>query len=252
MPHSPELIQKILQLVEGDYPPSDYDYVIEKMIPGTRMFPDIAISCRATRKICCVIEIGYTRPEKLAAYRMQMKIPDVRWYDKKGNLHTKELDVVSKRVVLEPGGDFSAYIIHDLVECFSDICEEDVGDADDEEAFLYRQSSVKTVLITDWHYAWFPSFCDKCGEHFLPSCHEEAITLTSDLESLSPNRFGITHGRRALYAGWSDVVRFAKENLFWHSEISIEYMDGIPLGDAPNLRRASAVFADQDRRQWGR
>ena len=219
------------------------------------MFPDIAIANRRTRKICCVVEIGYTRPEKLAAYRLQLKIPDVRWYDKAGNLHNKEIDretkIITKRVVFEPDGDFSAYVIDDSVPCFSESCEEEAGDADDDEAWLYLQTSVMSVLITDWHYAWLPSFCDKCGEHFMPSCSEEAVLLIADLEGLSPSRFGMTYGRRALHAGWSDCINFAKKHLFWHGEASIEYLEGIPIGNAPDLRRSAAISVDFVDREHG-
>jgi hypothetical protein len=84
--HSPDLIQQILSMVQADYPPSQFDFVIEKAIPGTRMHPDILVNDRSG-KHCCAVEIGYTRPEKLTAYRKDLKIPDVRWYDKAGNLH---------------------------------------------------------------------------------------------------------------------------------------------------------------------
>jgi hypothetical protein len=85
--HDPTLIRGICDLLEREYSPALYDYVIEKPILGTRMFPDIAIVKKSSKKIVCVVEIGYTRPEKLTAYRRELKIPDVRWYDKQGVLH---------------------------------------------------------------------------------------------------------------------------------------------------------------------
>lgn len=45
-----------------------------------------------------MVEIGNTRPEKLTAYRDDLKIPDVRWYDKQGRLHVKAVPHYKKVV----------------------------------------------------------------------------------------------------------------------------------------------------------
>jgi hypothetical protein len=84
MAHPPELIQKILELVKRDYRAQRYRYRIEKGIRNGLM-PDISIY--EDGNLICVVEIGYTRPEKLIAYCEELKIPDVRWYDKAGNLY---------------------------------------------------------------------------------------------------------------------------------------------------------------------
>jgi hypothetical protein len=88
MSHSAELIETVRRLIERDYPSTQYVYRIERGIPGTGMRPDIMV-CDQAGGIFCVVEIGYTLPEKLTAYRDDLKIPDVRWYDKQGRLHVK-------------------------------------------------------------------------------------------------------------------------------------------------------------------
>ena len=72
MAHSTELIQSIQRLLENDYPADQFNYIIEKAIAGTRMYPDIQV-CDMSGKAICVAEIGYTRPEKLTAYRNKLK-----------------------------------------------------------------------------------------------------------------------------------------------------------------------------------
>lgn len=252
MPHSPELIAKILPLLEADYPPSAYAYSIEKMLVGTRMFPDIAVIDPTTKQACCVVEIGYTRPEKLWAYRHQLQIQDVRWYDKAGNLHTKVLDerAVKSTVRLVPTQAFSVYIVHDLVECCSDECSEEaacIGELsaseDDESACRYRLCDVVTAVITDWHHVWLPSYCDKCGEYFLANKRDgSADLILCDLGSSSPREFGLMHGKRLMYGGWDEAVALAREHVFAGGVAQIEYMNGIGISDAPDLPNASLIM----------
>jgi hypothetical protein len=117
MPHSPNLIASILRLVEKDYPPGSYRYEIERPIPGTKMFPDILVW--SGHRIQCAVEIGYTRPEKLTAYRAEHKIPDVRWYDKAGNLHADvEERMLRATVYVEP----CARVLSVLNLAGSDLC----------------------------------------------------------------------------------------------------------------------------------
>jgi hypothetical protein len=49
------------------------------------MLPDIQVVDEGGA-VHCVVEVGYTRPEKLTRYRA-LGIPDVRWYAKDGTLH---------------------------------------------------------------------------------------------------------------------------------------------------------------------
>ncbi len=112
MSHPPELIQKILALIQRDYRPSDHAYRLEMSIPNlqAKFLPDIAVYRKGGKDervtLVCVVEIGYTRPEKLAAY-CEAKIPDVRWYDKAGNLYC----VNRPQRVKRPSGEFTDLII---------------------------------------------------------------------------------------------------------------------------------------------
>jgi hypothetical protein len=87
MSHDHTLICRVCETLKQEYDPTLYDYVVEKMIAGTRMFPDITIVAKWSRKIVCVVEIGGTSPDKLIAGYGELKIPNVRWYDKQGVLH---------------------------------------------------------------------------------------------------------------------------------------------------------------------
>jgi hypothetical protein len=60
--------------------------------------PDIQVHSE-TNELVCVVEIGYTRPEKIKRYR-QLGIGDVRWYSKDGELiNAEERTVVVERRV---------------------------------------------------------------------------------------------------------------------------------------------------------
>src|SRR3990167_6469176 len=100
MGHDTYVITSVLRQVETDYPPAMYKYQVKKRIPGSTMMPDIFVLDEQDR-IVCAVEIGYTRPEKLTAYRHQFRIPDVRWYDKAGKLHP-HIEVQARRVEEPP------------------------------------------------------------------------------------------------------------------------------------------------------
>lgn len=209
MSHSPELIQRILNLVQQDYPASQYSVIIEKAIPGTRMHPDILIRDMDGNAVCAV-EIGYTRPEKLTAYRDELKIPDVRWYDnKEGKLHAdvKERVVRVTIDVPPPQHRFVLYNIGDYICCRSDECLEEAkiecalglaehhgietGNEEDSNFMdtVCKQIGVKwdedpdiinevdehlqmyTTLwvATDYSRILFDCFCDKCGDYWTAS-----------------------------------------------------------------------------------
>jgi hypothetical protein len=175
MPHSTDLILMILAKVELDYPPERYRYSIEKFLPGTRMAPDIVVFGPKGETLC-VVEIGYTRPEKLTAYRKIHKIADVRWYDKTGLLHG---DVQEKTVRLTVAFDsemeVSVYNPFHIIPCRASDCfdepEEDAEDPDKEieRAEEEAQDDVETVLVSDDTRVWIVNFCDKCGELWLSS-----------------------------------------------------------------------------------
>lgn len=88
MGHDFDLLQKCAHLLHPEYPESKFFYVFERGVPNTRCIPDILVIDRDTFFIICVVEIGYTRPEKLTKY-VEKGIPDVRWYSKKLKLHSQ-------------------------------------------------------------------------------------------------------------------------------------------------------------------
>lgn len=244
MSHSAELIQSILALVQQDYPAHQYRFLTEQMIPGTRMFPDIQVQDSAG-KIICAVEIGYTHPEKLTTYRKTLKIPDVRWYDKKGTLHADvEEKVVKVRVEADHGGFFFVYRIDDMVNCHSEWCENEVvwewnyhvvgltaTMTDEEENLLYDKMSqylceaVCTMVITDYVRVWFVCFCDKCGNIWAPA-QDDGIDLwciAQDLENLTPRQFARDWNTRRIREGtWKDAVLFVRN----HIGLEPNYEDG--------------------------
>ena len=132
MSHPRDLIDKIRALLAPDYDPTVFRYFFEQAIPGTRMFPDILIR-DAGGDMVCAVEIGYTRPEKLTAYRTQHQIPDVRWYAKDGTLHTDvtakvTVTRVSVEVTMQPPAEVSGYVVHHVVECRDPECYCDTCD----------------------------------------------------------------------------------------------------------------------------
>ena len=85
MSHSSDLMERFLTKIKKDYlPESGYKYLIEEKLKGSEIDvqPDIQVIDDAGLVIC-VVEIGYTRPEKIALYK-ELKISDVRWYSKDG------------------------------------------------------------------------------------------------------------------------------------------------------------------------
>ncbi len=218
MSHPAELITAIRGKVEADYPPDAYTYEIERAIRGTRMFPDILVAS-STGEMVCAVEIGYTRPEKLTAYR-EMGIRDVRWYDKQGELHTSwETRNVRAEVTitgLEPD-EVAVYSLLDEVDCpgcyWCGSCDCVHGD----ESCRYPGCElpyefVHSVLITDYRRFWLQSFCDKCGWQGDPTDddRELAFDLLQDLATLEAAEFGRRYGRRTL-ASWPRVVAWAEE-----------------------------------------
>lgn len=220
MSHPVALITDIRNKVASDYPPDQFSFAIEKAIPGTRMFPDLLITDRSGKMVCAV-EIGYTRPEKLTAYR-ELGIADVRWYDKQGNLHSG-WEIHNVRAVVEVAGaeptQVAVYKIPNQATCPN--CLEDLfgclySDAKDchheecvENADYEARAGTYLIIVTDYLRAWLPCFCDQCGDSFL--CDEDAAPgITLDLESLTPAEFGLEHGRREM-ADWHVACEFVEQ-----------------------------------------
>lgn len=92
MAHSPQLIEKLIEIIVQDYPRSMYSIEIEKPLANTSYVPDLTVRNKR-EEVVCVVEIGYTHPEKLTCYRDELRILDVRWYDKQFKLHTPFTDL---------------------------------------------------------------------------------------------------------------------------------------------------------------
>ena len=234
MSHSPELIRAVQDLVEVDYPPAQHVFVIERAIPGTRMFPDILVKT-PTGEMVCVVEIGYTRPEKLTRYR-ELGIPDVRWYDKAAQLHTdwetRHMRAVVKVAGAEPA-EVAVYRLNDVVACHC--VDEEYGIArlslhpDDaaqwDELYEAQLQDVWSVIITDYVRYWFPAFCDKCGESWLVDGDDTFESgVIDELRFSSPRDFGLQFGARELMP-WHDAVVLVEREI----GVSISVLEGATL-----------------------
>lgn len=87
MGHPRALLDRIAAEVALSWPAArGYRMEFERPLPGVRgMLPDIQV-VDELGTVHCVVEIGYTRPEKLTYYRTA-GIGDIRWYGKDGVLH---------------------------------------------------------------------------------------------------------------------------------------------------------------------
>lgn len=203
------------------------------------MMPDILVT--RCGSYVCAVEIGYTRPEKLTAYRNQLKIPDVRWYDKQGRLHGDVRETVSiVTVAAQPARDVSVYYVWDMVQCAEcpevawldrrvpQRCEARYARLFGEDALLDRDARVweiehqyvYTMAITDHVRMWLPSHCDKCDHDWMATPHEDAPIVASELDA-APRDIGVALGARTLLT-W-DAARADVQNTFG---LELEYFDG--------------------------
>ena len=209
MSHPRELIDRIALALEAEYSREHYQFVFEKTLPGTRMLPDIVIQDSAG-KVQVAVEIGYTRPEKLTAYR-RLGIPDVRWYDKEGRQHGEfKREVLRVEFAVEPRGRFRVYFAQGEVSCGIGDCNVEFDelvarrarlvrrygdpkgdkarsrqerryqrlhealDLRIEEALEETYLEVLTWVITDGVKVFYPSYCDVCGTTWLASPEDDA------------------------------------------------------------------------------
>jgi hypothetical protein len=235
MPHSKELLGSIAARIAADYPGNaGYELVFEKQLSRTRMMPDIAVM-RAGRPIC-VVEIGYTRPEKLTAYR-EMKIPDVRWYDKSGVLHADVLETVMQvKVHGAPSGQVAIYAVEDWVPCL-ECAEEELPESTvqryarrfgyDAESVLREKrdeeacAGVSTWLITDYVSLWLPTFCDKCGRPWFADPEDDGLMVASACYG-KPVEIARELGTRRELTSWSEAC----ERLERACGLTLNYFDG--------------------------
>ncbi len=81
MRHSPHTIDRCKELLYIDYSPEIFEFHREKGLPGGNgAMPDIQVL--RDGKPVCVVEIAYTKPDKIKTYR-ELGIPDIRWYSSK-------------------------------------------------------------------------------------------------------------------------------------------------------------------------
>lgn len=155
MSHSAELIELIAAEVRKTYPPErGFSYVIEQRIAGIArvMMPDIQVLNEAG-KVVCAVEIGYTRPEKLTAYRTELGIEDVRWYDKAGRLHGDVTVVTTiRREVVEPAGGIvfrtipvTGMVCHNCVEQFTQTPDPDEWYGDGPPEAMDHDSAIEAA-----------------------------------------------------------------------------------------------------------
>jgi hypothetical protein len=225
MSHPRELIDRIASHLAVEYPRDLFHYVFESALRGTRMQPDIQITQGGVP--VCVVEIGYTRPEKLTAYRQHYRIPDVRWYDKTGRLHADvEARVIQVAVTLAPPAVVYLYETVAQVPCIA--CPDLYADsglrripdtrydryvrrygldaADDREEATsnaeYEETS--TLVVTDYLKAWLPTVCDRCGRSWFADLQDDAELIAWALDD-EPREIAKQFGARRA-APWLEIV----------------------------------------------
>lgn len=242
MSHPKELIQLVAAAVAVSYPTdAGYEFVFEKMLPGTRFMPDILVT-KDGRNVCAV-EIGYTRPEKLTAYRQQLGIPDVRWYDKEGTLHADVTEkVVRVSVVTSPACGVYVYEILGRVRCIE--CPEtssarpvpesvidryisrfglDAYDLRSQEIEDEECDDVHSLVVTDYQRVWVFSYCDKCGRNWFMEDPEDWTLLEEDFAG-TPREIGLRIGGR-VELSWEAACKVVSDRY----GLVLEYMAGGPL-----------------------
>jgi hypothetical protein len=189
MGHSSELLNRIAEDVARAWPKGKgYRMEFEKPLagqPGLRMLPDIQV-LDPSKTVCCVVEIGYTRPEKLTKYH-ELGIQDVRWYDKLGNIHgniDKALKVIEQHIRYVPLSNhefnwFSQFGIFECDDCLATAleeldqlcgCEQDDCSCaprvppSDEAIELASENHSESILtlISDGHRYLAVVYCDEC------------------------------------------------------------------------------------------
>lgn len=222
MSHSRELIAAVLDGIVREYPPEDgFKAVVEKRLLGQKrnVQPDIQM-LDAAGKVVCVVEIGYTRPEKISYYR-DVGIRDVRWYDKSGVLHSSitghvTIEYTERRVreLPDPADKFYLLELHgaDCGECMRDHHRRDDLDEEGEtgeyeELAYYGVTS--SIIVANNKRRCVIIYCDECGalyhtaesEDELNIAFIEGSTKELDLDSFDSIRW---HTEAAKKRWWAD------------------------------------------------
>lgn len=169
MGHPRDLLELVAKTVRETYPEGPFSYSFEEFIPGEdrrRFSPDIIVRDQAGC-ICCLVEIGYTRPEKLTFYRQKMKIGDVRWYDKQGRLHgdVDQRTVITRHKVAYDGLESIEFMTLPLTDI---ACLECAASSVDEEtdwldACVENSLNVDAYMIFNQERFSVVYACDECG-----------------------------------------------------------------------------------------
>jgi len=195
--HSSDLIESFLTEIKKDYLPElGYKYLIEEKLKGSKidLQPDIQVIDEAGHAIC-VVEIGYTRPEKIALYK-ELNVPDIRWYSKDGKFLNPHEHIYTTEVRVKYYEEFPKEEIWrevDLNEMSNLICEtclkgryiekysekyqlpeeqEDEIDYDNEDMEVFEQAYQEWLEEAPifgelwcngarWFCVWL---CDECGD----------------------------------------------------------------------------------------
>jgi hypothetical protein len=121
-----------------------------------------------------------------------------------------------------------------------DEAEAAATDGDMDDFYKSLTSEVLSTVVTDWDHAWFPSFCDKCGEHWLANeCDAEVLIDALDCR---PIDFGREWGARIFKGSWQDACRHVDAV---HG-LSLEYQNGIAIRDDSNLTLQREILIARD------
>lgn len=218
------------------------------------IIPDITIRDHKGN-VVCVVEIGYTRPEKLRAYR-KLKIPDVRWYSKSGELVT-EWDIVQQivHVKYKPPIQERFYLlvvegIWRCLECFEEIakdlscnCPEDSDCVCHKELDyvhlndeIYSLASDEATAITI-SYVWISNFWKGVALNYCEECCQKAIEYTGSFEP--EGLFELCDWKSfAHFLREANIQRMERnESSSRHPEIPLEEMFKVPSCSFDDVER---------------
>ena len=172
MPHPKSLIESIRQQIERSYPSSNgffYEFETRLIESPMRVFPDITVRNR-DKQIVCLVEIGYTRPEKLKEYRSRLGIADVRWYAKDGELITEwEQTIEIVKLEYQPDERETFYYVLMISDVVCDRCLTEIRSGLDPDLTLEEaieeasEATYSHVWISDCNRGLAITFCDKCA-----------------------------------------------------------------------------------------
>jgi len=209
MGHPRWLLDLIADDVRRTYPEPDFRYVYEKALGLTdwRNQPDIQVLSGGST-IVCVVEIGYTRPEKLKLYH-EREIKDVRWYDKKGRLQPLYVGNPGeplKRPVAyafdpddmwygAPCGRSNCQILEDRLMKY-------VGELEDSNNIWTLRKMVRDPVIAE-HEAYYPHELRALLES--EEKYDWALEMASDRRSFLDWTIVLTDGRYGLAVRYCDM-----------------------------------------------